>query len=157
MAGRGPAPKDPSRRVRRNADVVPLRVVEVERADQPELPEFDVQVQVDGEFFSERFVWPEVTRRWWALLGSHPLVHDFTEPDWQFLLDTARIHAAFWNGDVKLGPELRLREAKYGFTPEDRLRLRLQFAQTNEAEDRVERRRELGESSLARRGPLTAQ
>ena len=153
MAGRGPAPKDPNARARRNKDVVPLRVVEVEPAVKPDLPEFSVQVEVDGELTSQRFEWPEATRQWWAALDLHPLQHEFIDTDWSYLLDTARLHAAFWLGDLKLGPELRLREAKYGFTPEDRLRLRIQFAQTAEAEDRVERRRGAGESARERFGP----
>lgn len=156
MAGRGPAPKDPSKRVRRNKDVVPLRVVEVEPAEKPELPEFSVQIESDGELSYEKFEWPEATREWWDALDLHPLAHEFIETDWSYLLDTARLHAAFWQGDLKLAPELRLREAKYGFTPEDRLRLRIQFAQAAEGEDRVRRRAELGGSARARRGPLTA-
>ena len=157
MAGRGPAPKDPSKRVRRNADVVPLRVVEVEPTSKPVLPEFTVQVTRDGELVSEEFVWPEATREWWDALDLHPLAGEFIKTDWSYLLDTARLHAAFWQGDLKLAGELRLREAKYGFTPEDRLRLRIQFAQADEGEDRVRRRREsLGDSARSRRGPLTA-
>ena len=154
MAGRGPAPKEPSKRVRRNAEVVPLRVVEAFPAVQPALPEFSVQVTVDGEIEEQLFSWPEQTRLWWGVLDSHPLAREFTDVDWLYLLETARIHAAFWEGDLKVASELRLREAKYGFTPEDRLRLRLSFAQTDEAEDRVLRRRELrGPGSKARRGP----
>lgn len=152
MAGRGPAPKDPSKRVRRNKDVVPLRIVQAVIASQPELPEFNVQVTRDGDVWEESFTWPVVTRDWWALLGNHPLAPEFTDLDWLYLLDTARLHAAFWRGDTKTAAELRLREAKYGFTPEDRLRLRMQFAQTNEAEDRVQRRKELGAASRERRG-----
>ncbi len=155
MAGKGPAPKP--QKARRNAEVVPMRVVEAAPAVQPDLPEFDVQVTVEGVLESARYEWPEMTRNWWRMLALHPLVGEFTEIDWQFLLDTARIHAAFWEGNLKLAPELRLREAKYGFTPEDRLRLRLSFAQTDEAEDRVKRRREQGFGSGARerRGGFT--
>ena len=155
MAGRGPAPKDPSKRVRRNAEVIPLRVVEASPAVQPPLPEFSMQVTVDGELHEDAFLWPEQTRIWWATLANHPLAYEFTEVDWLYLLETARIHADFWHGNTKLGSELRLREAKYGFTPEDRLRLRLSFAQTDEAEDRVQRRRGLRESGAKqRRGPF---
>lgn len=156
MAGRGPAPKEASKRVRRNKDVVPLRVVEVEPAVKPVLPEFSLQVESDGELTSQKFEWPEATRQWWDALDLHPLAHEFIETDWSYLLDTARLHAAFWQGDLKLGPELRLREAKYGFTPEDRLRLRIQFTQAAEGEDRLKRRKELGGDARARRGPLTA-
>lgn len=134
MAGVGPAPKDPSKRARRNKDVVELRVVEVSPAAKPDLPEFDVEVKRDGEQVMVPFQWPAATRDWWATLDAHPLKGEFTELDWSYLMDTARIHAAFWMGRLDAAGELRLREAKYGFTPEDRARLRLQFAQATGAE-----------------------
>jgi hypothetical protein len=37
-----------------------------------------------------------------------------------------------WNGDVRLAGELRLRSAKFGATPEDRLRLKVQIDQESE-------------------------
>lgn len=134
MAGRGPAPKDPSKRARTNKDPVPLRIVEVEPARQPDLPEFEVEIKVDGEPAMVPFVWPAATRDWWRMLDWHPLQGEFTDLDWSYLLDTALIHAAFWKGSISQAAELRLREAKYGFTPEDRARLRLQFAQATGAE-----------------------
>lgn len=134
MGGVGRPPKDPAKRARRNKDVVPLRVLDAVVADKPELPEFEVQVKVDGEIEYEQFSWPVATRTFWDMLDYHPLVGEFTDMDWSYLLDTARLHAAFWQGDIKLAAELRLREAKYGFTPEDRARLRLTFAQATGAE-----------------------
>jgi hypothetical protein len=134
MAGRGPAPKDPSRRARTNKDALTLRVVEIVTADKPDLPEFDVEVKVDGDLVMVPFEWPATTRDWWAMLEAHPLKGEFTELDWSYLLDTARLHASFWRGNTSIASELRLREAKYGFTPEDRARLRIQFAQAAEAE-----------------------
>jgi len=134
MAGRGPAPKDPQRRARRNAEVVPLRVVPAVVAERPELPEFNLRTVVDDVEMSVPFVWPAATRAWWEMLEFHPLKGEFTEMDWSYLLDTALLHADFWSGNLKQAPELRLREAKYGFTPEDRARLRITFAQATEAE-----------------------
>lgn len=154
MAGRGPAPKDPNKRVRRNADPTPLRVIHAEPIPQPDLPTFDVQVEVDGTLVSQEFAWPERTREWWRMWRESPLSADYTQTDWDFLLDTAMLHARFWGGDTKLGAELRLRVAKFGATPEDRARLRIQFAQADEAEER--RSRKPGASSRARRGPLKA-
>ena len=121
MPGKGIAPKSPEKRARRNADPVPLRVVEVVPAGKPELPAI-----ADG--------WSTPTVEWWRMLDLHPLKHEFTELDWSYLLDTALLHNAYWGGDLKQAAELRLREAKYGFTPEDRARLRIQFAQATDAE-----------------------
>ena len=134
MAGNGPPPKDPARRARKNKDVATLRIVEITTAEKPELPEFDIEVKRDGEIVTEEFSWPVATRTWWRMLDFHPLKHEFTEMDWSYLLDTARLHAAFWMNRLDVASELRLREAKYGFTPEDRARLRIQFAQATEAE-----------------------
>jgi hypothetical protein len=60
----------------------------------------------------------------------------FTESDWSELLDTALLHARLWRGEVSVAPELRLRVAKFGATPEDRARLRIQFAQADEADSK---------------------
>lgn len=153
MAGRGPAPKDPNKRARANKDPMALRVIAAEPAQQPELPEFDVQVEVDGELVSQSFAWPTRTREWWKMWADSPLSDDFTSTDWSELLDTALLHARFWTGDHKVANELRLRVAKFGATPEDRARLRIQFAQADEAD---EKRTAPKSSSRQRRGPLKA-
>lgn len=130
MAGRGPAPKDPNRRARRNADLAPLRVITAEPVEQPGLPEFD------GDLIAQRFEWPVRTREWWQMWADSPLSAEFTSTDWSELLDTALLHARFWGGDMKVANELRLRVAKFGATPEDRARLRIQFAQADEADEK---------------------
>lgn len=154
MAGRGPAPKDPSRRARSNKDPIGLRVITAPPVEQPALPEFDLQVEINGEVVAQRFEWAPRTREWWQMWGDSPLSAEFTATDWSELLDTALIHSRYWQGDVKMASELRLRVAKFGATPEDRARLRIQFAQADEAEDR--RGRPSGGSARERRGPLTA-
>lgn len=136
MPGRGPAPKDPNRRARRNADPVALRIIEAEPMPQPELPSFDVQVEVDGQLTTQEFAWPERTRQWWQMWADSPLSADFTSTDWSELLDTALLHALYWSGTHKVAGELRLRTAKFGATPEDRARLRIQFAAADDAEEK---------------------
>lgn len=137
MAGRGPAPKDPSKRVRRNADESPSTLLRFEDAEQPDLPDFDVQVEIDGELVSRQFHWPQITRDWWATWRDSPQAEHFGSTDWAFLLDTAILHAAVWGrGDMKALPELRLRVSKFGSTPEDRARLRMQFADADAADSK---------------------
>lgn len=154
MAGRGPAPKDPAKRARTNSDPMGMRVYTADRAAQPDLPEFDVQVTVEGETVAQSFVWPDATRRWWDTWGAEPMAQDFTATDWDFLLDSALIHARVWGeGELKLLPELRLRVAKMGATGEDRARLRITYAAADEADEK--RGRPKG-SSRDRRGPLRA-
>ena len=144
MAGRGPAPKAPERRARRNVDPVPLRVIQAEPVRQPELPE----ATPDGE------PWPEITREWWAMWGRSPLMAEATETDWSELRDAAVLHARLWSGVASVAAELRLRVAKFGATPEDRARLRIQFAQADEADER--RAGPRGDGARARRGALKA-
>lgn len=149
MAGRGPQPKDPSRRARANKDPIALRVITAAPVGQPDLPTFEVEQ--DGEL--TEFVWPARTREWWQMWADSPLSAEFTSTDWSELLDTAVLHARYWRGDVKLAAELRLRVAKFGATPEDRARLRITFAQADDAEAKP--KWGAGSSARERRGPLT--
>lgn len=130
MAGRGPAPKDPSRRARRNADPIALRVIHAEPTAQPELP--TLLILDGGDLVPVE--WPDVTREWWQMWASSPLSAEFTDTDWSELRDTARLHALYWLGNTSAASELRLRVAKFGATPEDRARLRIQFAQAEREE-----------------------
>lgn len=132
MAGRGPAPKDPSKRARRNKDPQALRVIEADPQPQPELP--PLEVERGGELVE--LDWPARTRDWWRMWGESPLAAEFTANDWSELLDTALLHASFWSGKTSVAAELRLRVAKFGATPEDRARLRITFAQAEEADEK---------------------
>lgn len=152
MAGRGPAPKDPRRRARRNADSAATTVIKFERGPQPDLPQFDVQIEENGELTSRSFRWPEQTRTWWKMWADSPLSVHFMASDWEFLLDTALLHAQLWSGDHRVSGELRLRVAKFGATPEDRARLRIQFAEADDADGGQSRTG--GQSARDRRGPL---
>lgn len=150
MAGVGPLPKDPSQRARRNK-APQLRVVEVDPGVQPDLPQL-----VAGGVELE---WPDATLRWWAHLGEWPTSPDFTALEWDYHLETARLHALFWLGlGDKFAGEIRLRMAKIGVTPEDRARLKITFANADEAEQRVQDRKSgaSGPSARERRGPLKA-
>lgn len=118
MAGMGPPPKANGRKVRRHKDTIPTTTVRFEPAEQPELPD-DIP-------------WPPQTQRWWQMWGESPLSENFGTTDWDFLLDTALLHAQYWSGDTSKSAELRLRVAKFGATPEDRARLRIQFADADE-------------------------
>lgn len=152
MAGRGPAPKDPEKRARRNKDANGMRVITAEPVRQPSLPVVFLPTGEDGK--KERFKWPEITKRWWQMWADSPLSAEFTSTDWSELMDTALLHARYWSGDMKVAAELRLRVAKFGATPEDRARLRIQFAAADEADEK--RKRPEAGSSRQRRGPLKA-
>src|SRR5687768_8236495 len=120
MAGRGPAPKDPKRRVGHSKDPHAQTVLRFEHAEPPELP--TLQVMKDGELVEHK--WPQRTLDWWEMWKASPQAEHFSSTDWDFLLDTALVHARFWSGEMSAAGELRLRVAKFGATPEDRARLR---------------------------------
>ncbi len=151
MAGKGPRPKNNS--VRRNAATDSgLRVYTAPPVVQPELPPLFATNPQTGR--RRRVAWPAATKKWWATWGDEPMSADFTATDWDFLLDTALLHAKVWGeGDLKLLAELRLRVAKMGATAEDRARLRITYAAADEAD---EKRKRPASSARGRRGPLKA-
>lgn len=129
MAGRGPAPKPAAERVRRNLDVPPSVTVSPDNAVRG----FDLPELGDCPLTGEPRGWPRQTLRWWETWRKSPQSQTFTDTDWDFLAETAMIHRAFVMGDLKQAAELRLRVGKYGATPEDRMRLRLQITAPSEA------------------------
>jgi hypothetical protein len=141
VAGRGPAPKDPATRRRRNVDPVPTTVVSEDgKLRGPELP--------------GGFPWPEQTRSWWGTWRSSAQSQTFTASDWDFLLDTALLHAQLWSGNHAAATELRLRVAKFGATPEDRARLRMHVRHGEPAPQPDQGPAELAEAPASRYGHL---
>ncbi|ANE08628.1 hypothetical protein A3654_09720 [Corynebacterium glutamicum] len=153
MAGVGPPPKDPARLSRasnRKKRQDSQKVIQINPTDQPALPTFYVtETDEEGNQKKRRFVWPAATKRWWEMWAQSPLARDFTDNDWSELLDTALVHARHWSGDTKAAAELRIRAAKFGATPENRARLKIVFAQADEAETR----RRSSTAGADRRGP----
>ncbi len=121
----GPAPKQARSRPR-DTDVRDL-VKSDGKLGGWELPEgvlgVDAKTGVEIE-------WHPQTKAWWAAWRASPQgTRMVTEPDWHFLLDTALMHHSMWaNQRWDFAAEVRLRAAKFGATPEDRLRLKLEVA-----------------------------
>ena len=137
--GQGPLPKDPSRRARTAQtarDRIGQTVLSFVPGEQPDLP---------GEITD----WHPQTLEWWGVWTRSAQSDSFTETDWQFLLDTAVIHTKFWNGNINAAPELRLRVAKFGVTPEDRARLRMVFADADEKDEKRANRGSSGQPTPA--------
>jgi hypothetical protein len=70
---------------------------------------------------------PTETKRWWAVVSTMPHCALWTPADWQFALDTSRIHAAFIAGDMIRAQELRVREKAMGTTMDARRDLRIRY------------------------------
>lgn len=121
MAGRGMAPKGTRSRARdsKARDAELQHVEDDGELRGPELPE---GVLPDGEGWHSR------TRQWWQTWRRSAQAQMFIETDWDFLLDTALLHHVMWTkGRWEFASEVRLRAAKYGATPEDRMRLKLKI------------------------------
>ncbi len=135
MAGVGRPPKDPDKRARGNRAPEVTEIVSDGKLYGPPLPRlgFNMMQKVRGEkgwiSVPANATWPEQTKRWWNTWRRSPQAKTHTETDWDFLLETAVLHAQFWLGDNSVAAELRLRVAKFGATPEDRQRLRIRVTE----------------------------
>ena len=88
--------------------------------------------------------WHPKTRDWWDAWRRSPQAILFEETDWEELESTALIHHSIWNNpkasvaQISAGlAEMRQRVAKFGATMEDRLKLRMKFADVNLKEDKA--------------------
>lgn len=121
MAGHGPPPKASRSRKRdseaREAELTPI--VDDGQLHGAPLPE---GVLPDGQ------EWHPQTLALWESLRRNPLLADEPDLGWQFLIDTALMHHTMWSkGRWEFASEVRLRVAKYGATPEDRMRLKVKI------------------------------
>lgn len=73
--------------------------------------------------------WHSRTLAWWDTWRKSPQAQSFVATDWDFLIDTALMHHTMWSkGRWEFAAELRLRAAKFGATPEDRARLKIEVS-----------------------------
>jgi hypothetical protein len=132
MAGIGSPPKDPSKRARRNSDVVPLRVVQVVPDRQPGFVETFGPVNA----LAER-PWHENTLEFWEQLGEFPTTRGLLSAQWSLLGVAVMHYDLVMRGQMQYAAEMRLELAKFGIAPDDVARLRFSFAQADQAEARV--------------------
>lgn len=125
MAGRGPAPKDATRRQRRNATP---GTVELEATAKVKRPPALPPRAGRGKR------WSAATRRWYDVWKRSPQATLFTATDWQRLHMLAELVETYFEAPTKeLLGEIRLNEAKLGATPEDRQRLRWELVDDEDA------------------------
>lgn len=117
MAGRGPAGKEKHTRERddqRFTDVTGSGVLHGSPLPAGVLPDDEP--------------WHPQTLALWDSLRRSPLLANEPELGWQFLIDTALMHHTMWTkGRWEFASEVRLRVAKFGATPEDRMRLKVKI------------------------------
>ena len=77
----------------------------------------------DGE------AWHPLTVRWWDHWRRSPQATQMaSEPDWDFLLDTALIHHLMWSkGRWEFANEVRMRVSLFGATPAHRKQLKMEL------------------------------
>jgi hypothetical protein len=135
------APKPRNARARRNLDTHPRIELVFEPGEQPELP----TVSVDSDGFLHEIKWSPLTIDWWKDWCASPQARVFSRSDWRSLLTTAIVAEKFYRTwEVKYATELRNREAAFGATPIDRLKLRMAWHEdaerglkVSEAEERA--------------------
>lgn len=87
--------------------------------------------------------WNHKTREWWDTWRRSPIAPMLEDTDWEELENTALLHHNIWSNKVSVAQmsaalaEIRQRVAKYGATYEDRLKLRITFADASIKEDKA--------------------
>lgn len=86
--------------------------------------------------------WNHKTREWWDTWRRSEIAPMLEDTDWEELENTALLHHNIWStGKVSVAQmsaalaEIRQRVAKFGGTYEDRLKLRIKFADASIKED----------------------
>ena len=121
VAGRKPKP-DGQKRNRHKPTHEWTEVVDVPYAGKPPA-------------LSREVGWPPATKRWWRSVSRMPHCALWAETDWQFAQDTAVLHKAFAEGDLRIATELRQREKVLGTTADARRDLRIRYVQPEEESD----------------------
>ena len=142
------ARKPKSQRARQNADTIQQIELVFEPGEPPELP----TIYVDPEGELHELKWSPLTTDWWNNWREAPQAAVFSQSDWQSLLTTAFVADKFFRTfEVKYAAELRQREAAFGATPLDRLRLRMSWREDQERGVKVSEAEEKRRAAAAKR------
>lgn len=133
MGARGPIPKDPTLRQRRNKMTTAAKLAPVERLEMPDLPA------------RGRRQWHPFTLAWWEDVRESPMAAEYVKADLHGLFVLADLVDQYWKKPaVKLAAEIRQQRQCFGLTPIDRRRLQWEI-------QRVEATRENPPVSSSRR------
>lgn len=120
---RGPTPKDPGARQRRNkaSTAAVLEAPSPDEAEERRPP--TLPLALFGGLRIHR-----LTRAWWKVIWRSPMAPRFLEADVEGLLLVARLKNDFFNTSdaglaARLAAEIRQQETRFGLTPIDRRRL----------------------------------
>jgi hypothetical protein len=114
------------------------------RRNAPAIPD-TILTRRDGTLIGPELprnkAWSAQTREWWDMWRRHEIAPKLEPSDWMHLLDTALLHSAYWDGSLKpsemisSAAEIRRRVAAFGATLEDRLKLRIKFAESGKKDE----------------------
>lgn len=138
MAGRGPAPKDPEKRKRRNKPSEGL-TLPADGHDGSGAPRFPASYRLGGDLVKPL----KSTREWWETWIHSPQAAEFSATDWRRLVTLVPLVDQYHRGDLKLAAELRLQEERLGGTPLDRKRLGWSIATGSAPSQRTSHHRHL--------------
>lgn len=138
MAGRGPKPKDGTKRQRRNKVTETKVDPDARAAEFPELP--DPPPLLDPEtgepVDSGLRKWSPATELWYRAWCESPQASLFEATDWLRLhLIAPLIERYYATFDKTIMAEIRLNESKLGATLEDRQRMHMRIARAAQEED----------------------
>ena len=123
MAGRGPAPKPANLRQRRN-----------KKTSHIDLPVPD-NASVSHALPAVDHEWHPLTLEWWQHVWESPMAGEYLQTDVDGLGRLAILIDAFYRKpNPNLLKEIRLQEARFGFSPVDRARLQWEVLKGEEAE-----------------------
>lgn len=124
MAGKGPAPKRPEERRRRNKDSFDELPAEGYTGDYPDLPaSYSVRVWDGEQHKTSKVKFLASTRAWYTQWATSPMAVEFTLVHWLRLQSIAKLQDRFDRGDMSIAGELRQALAGFGGSPMDVRRL----------------------------------
>ena len=95
--------------------------------EKPELPLEREMLLKSGDVITVPM--GKATVQWWEKISSMPHCLLWADSDWQYALDTAKVHAMAQNGVLSAMAELRMREKTLGTTWEARRDLRIRYVE----------------------------
>ena len=116
MAGKGPTPKNPKTRQRRNKSATQSTLIDSSPLGDGKLPLLGRRP--DGK------AWRKQVRDFWADVWRSPMAPEYTQADVHGLYILADLIQQYWDDpSPQTAAEIRLQRQCYGLTPIDRRRL----------------------------------
>lgn len=140
MPGRGPAPKDPKTRKRKNRPPEVRELPTPEEAARNKVPALHKR--------DDKIPWHDRVKEWWESIWKSPMASQWIDSDIKGgLRHLANLHQIVWTATsnsmmLAAMAEIRLQEVRFGLSPMDRTRLRWEVGKADEAEAKANKRKD---------------